>query len=62
LGYALIQDSVQVIGLAAPIFKQGTIVASLSIFIPAFRFDDKIKKKMIKLGLESAKRISRNLG
>ncbi len=61
-GYALIQDSIQIIGLAAPIYKQDTIVASLSIFIPAFRFDDKIKKKMTRLGLESAKRISKNLG
>lgn len=61
-GYALIMDSIQVIGLAAPVYKHDNIVASLSIYIPAFRFDDKMKKKMIKSGTEAARRISKNLG
>lgn len=60
-GYALIEDSVQIIGLAAPVFKNDKIVASLSIYIPSFRFNSQLKKKMIKLGTASAKRISANL-
>ncbi len=61
-GYALVEDSIQIVGFAAPVYKENNVVASLSIYMPAFRFDEKIKKKMIKMGLEAARRISKNLG
>lgn len=60
-GYALIEDSVQIVGLAAAIYKNNKAVASLSIYIPSFRFNQQIKNKMIKLGVEAAKSISANL-
>ena len=60
-GYALIEDSVQIVGLAAPIYKQGQIIASLSIYIPSFRFNPRIKTRMIKLGMQAAKKISAGL-
>jgi len=43
--YALIEDSKQVIGIASPIYQQGELVASLSIYLPAFRFTNTIRKK-----------------
>src|SRR5690606_22173032 len=39
-GYVLIEDSVQVIGFAAPIYMRGKPMAALSIYIPAFRYSD----------------------
>lgn len=60
-GYALIEDSVQIVGVAAGIYKHNKIVASLSMYIPSFRFNNKAKAKMIKLGVEAAKKISAKL-
>ncbi|GAC1444549.1 MAG: IclR family transcriptional regulator [Sediminibacterium sp.] len=60
-GYALIQDSVQIVGLAAAVYKQDKIVASLSIYIPSFRFNEKIKATMIRTGMKAARKISANL-
>jgi DNA-binding IclR family transcriptional regulator len=60
-GYALIEDSVQIVGLAAAIYKNNKVVASLSIYIPSFRFNNQVKTKMIRLGVAAAKKISANL-
>lgn len=60
-GYALIEDSVQVAGLAAPVYKNNRVVASISIYIPSFRFNKQVKSKMISLGKRAAKKISANL-
>ncbi|MBI2282727.1 MAG: IclR family transcriptional regulator [Bacteroidetes bacterium] len=60
-GYALIEDSVQIIGLAVPVYRNDAMVASLSIYMPAFRCTDKIRNRMIKLCMEAAKKISKNL-
>ncbi|MCW3087197.1 MAG: IclR family transcriptional regulator [Sediminibacterium sp.] len=60
-GYALIEDSVQIVGLAAAIYQNGKVVASLSIYIPSFRFNNPVKAKMIRLGVNAAKKISANL-
>ncbi len=60
-GYALIEDSVQVIGVAAPIYQKGILIASLSIYLPAFRFTNTTRKKMIQLSVASAERISEKL-
>lgn len=60
-GYALIEDSVQVIGVAAPIYRKDLLTASLSIYLPAFRFTNTTRKKMIELCVSSAKKISQKL-
>lgn len=59
--YALIEDSKQVIGIASPIYHQAELVASLSIYLPAFRFSNTVRKKMIQLCLAGADEISAQL-
>jgi IclR family KDG regulon transcriptional repressor len=60
-GYALLEDSVQVVGIATPIYYGSTVIASLSVYLPAFRFDDEFKEKMILSTLQTADRISKSL-
>lgn len=60
--YALIEDSKQVIGIASPVYHQTELVASLSIYLPAFRFSNTVRKKMIQLCLAGADEISAQLG
>jgi DNA-binding IclR family transcriptional regulator len=57
-GYALIDDSVQVVGIATPIYRNEKVIASLSIYIPSFRFDDKIKQEMMSSAVSLAKKLS----
>lgn len=57
-GYALIEDTVQIVGVAVPIYKNEKAIASFSIYIPSFRFDDLIKKQMIVLAVETSKMLS----
>ncbi|NCI46918.1 IclR family transcriptional regulator [Sediminibacterium soli] len=57
-GYALIEDSVQIVGIAAPVYRSGKVVASLSIYIPSFRVNAATRTKMIRLGTRAAKKIS----
>ena len=59
--YALIEDSKQVIGIASPVYQQTELVASLSIYLPAFRFSNTVRKKMIQLCLAGADAISAQL-
>lgn len=61
-GYAMAEDSLQIVGFATAVYKNDKIVASLSIYMPVFRFTEKIKTKMIRMGMEAAKKISLNLG
>lgn len=60
--YALIEDSVQIIGIATPIYQNSEVVASLSIYLPAFRFSNTMRKKMIQLSVAGAKLIAAQLG
>ena len=60
-GYAMAEDSLHIVGFAAPIYKKNKLIAGLSIYMPAFRCTEKIKAKMIKSGLLAAKKISENL-
>jgi IclR family KDG regulon transcriptional repressor len=60
-GYVLIEDSIQIVGFAAPIKVKGEVMASLSIYMPAFRYNDDTRKKFIDLGLAAAERISAKL-
>lgn len=60
-GYVLIEDTIQIVGFAAPIYLKQKVIGSLSIYMPAFRYNDEIRKQFIDLGLSAAKRISDNL-
>ena len=57
-GYALIQDTVQVIGVAAPIHKGDKVIASFSIYLPSFRFDNKVKANIIKQAIYLSKEMA----
>jgi DNA-binding IclR family transcriptional regulator len=57
-GYALIEDTVQIVGFAAPVKRKDKTVASISIYLPAFRYNEKTKNDLIKNGLATAKNIS----
>lgn len=57
-GYALIEDTVQITGIATPIYKTGKVIASFSIYLPSFRFNEVMKSQMIKVALETSKRLS----
>lgn len=57
-GYALIEDSVQVVGVATPILKNGKVIASFSIYLPSFRFDIATKNKIINKAIELSKLLS----
>jgi IclR family KDG regulon transcriptional repressor len=57
-GYALIEDTVQVVGVATPIFKGSKVIASFSIYLPSFRFNNKVKANMIKQAIDLSKMLS----
>ncbi|OAQ42021.1 hypothetical protein A5893_02585 [Pedobacter psychrophilus] len=57
-GYALIEDTVQVVGIAVPIYQNKKAIASFSIFLPSFRFDDKMRINMIDKALVTAQILS----
>lgn len=57
-GYALLEDTVQIIGIATPIYKNGKAIASFSVYLPSFRFNNTIKEDMIKTALDFAKKMS----
>ena len=57
-GYALIEDTVQVVGVATPIYKGGNVIASFSVYLPSFRFDKKVKAEMIAQAINLSKLIS----
>jgi DNA-binding IclR family transcriptional regulator len=58
MGYIIIEDSVQVVGISAPIYNQKKVVASLSIYMPSFRFSEAMRKKMIQTAVHVSNRIS----
>lgn len=58
-GYALIEDTVQIIGVAAPIYRNGKVIASFSVYLPSFRFNEGFRDKMIKTAVGAANEISR---
>lgn len=57
-GYALIEDTRQIVGVATPIFKNGKVIASFSVYMPSFRFNENIRKKMIETALAVSQKIS----
>ncbi len=60
-GYALIECTDQVLGIAAPIYKNGLLIAALSVYVPSFRFDDNKKVKMLNATIKTASIISENI-
>jgi DNA-binding IclR family transcriptional regulator len=57
-GFALIEDTVQIVGIAVPIYQNKKVIASFSIYLPAFRFNDKMRDKMINKAVLTAKILS----
>ena len=60
-GYAVIEDTTQILGIAAPIYKKGLLMAAISVYLPAFRCDNAKREKIIQAILKSASIISANL-
>ncbi len=57
-GYALIEDTVQIVGVATPIFRDNKVIASFSIYLPSFRFTEKLKAEMITQATHLSKLVS----
>lgn len=57
-GYAFIEDTVQVVGVATPIYKGDNVIASFSIYLPSFRFNNKVKADMIAQAIQLSKVVS----
>ena len=57
-GYALIEDTVQVVGVAAPIYKNKKVIASFSIYLPSFRFNEQVKTDMIAKAIQLSQLLS----
>ena len=57
-GYALIEDTVQVVGVATPIYKNDKVIASFSVYLPAFRFNESFRETMINTAVKVGKAIS----
>ncbi len=57
-GYALIEDTVQVVGVATPIYKDNKVIASFSIYLPSFRFNNKVKLGIIAQAIHLSKALS----
>ncbi|MDB5011885.1 MAG: IclR family transcriptional regulator [Daejeonella sp.] len=58
-GYAITKDTVQILGIATPIYRNGKVIASFSVYLPSFRFNESFRDKMIKTAVGAAKEISR---
>ncbi|TKB99209.1 IclR family transcriptional regulator domain-containing protein [Pedobacter cryophilus] len=57
-GYALIEDTGQIVGIACPIYKKDKVIASFSIYMPSFRYNEKLKENMINTAIDVANKIS----
>ncbi|MDA9554609.1 hypothetical protein N9R54_00105 [Pelobium sp.] len=57
-GFALLEDTGQIIGIAYPIYKRGKVIASFSVYMPSFRYNELSKEKMMATAKEVAHKIS----
>lgn len=57
-GYALIEDTVQVVGVATPIYKDNKVIASFSIYLPSFRFNEQVKADIVARAVQLSKLLS----
>ena len=60
-GYAVIECTDQILGIAAPIYKKDVLIAALSVYIPEFRFDESKREKIVGATIKSAQNISAKL-
>ena len=60
-GYATQLTKEKIVGLAVPVYKGEKVIASLSIYMPQFRYDKSNKMEVIALLKQSSKQISRKL-
>ena len=57
-GFALIEDTVQIMGVATPIYRNGKVIASFSVYLPSFRFTESFREKMIQTAIKAGEEIS----
>lgn len=60
-GYAMQLTKNQIVGIALPLYKHNKVIASLSMYMPASRFNSSDRETIIRLIKRASERISRNL-
>lgn len=60
-GYAKQLTKTKIVGLAVPVFKGQKVVASLSIYLPEFRYQQSNQIELVALLKQSSKRITKKL-
>lgn len=60
-GYATQLTSGKIFGLAVPVYKNDKVIASLSVYMPQFRYAKSNKSEVIELLKQSSKNISKKL-
>lgn len=55
-GYAIMHDRNDIIGFAAPLFREGHVVGSIGVYLPSYRIGS--KEKILSAVLETAERIN----
>ncbi|RKN77008.1 IclR family transcriptional regulator [Ulvibacterium marinum] len=60
-GYALHITKSKVLGIAAPIYRNGEAIASLGVFLPEFRFNDDTKDSIVEAMQQTAQLVSEDL-
>ncbi|WP_343703784.1 IclR family transcriptional regulator [Chitinophaga sp.] len=61
-GYAMQKTAGKIVGLAVPVYLGEKVVASLSVYLPDFRYKNANKNELIDLLAQAAEKISRSLG
>lgn len=60
-GYATQLTKEKIVGLAVPVYKGEKVIASLSIYLPQFRYSKSDKTELVALMKQASKRITRKL-
>ena len=60
-GYATQESVRNIIGVAVPVKKKEDVIASLTIYMPSFRFEKAEKQNIIKQLMRSASQISQQM-
>jgi len=60
-GFATQLTKEKIVGLAVPVYKGEKVVASLSIYLPQFRYNKSDKMELVKLLKQSSKKITKKL-
>lgn len=60
-GYAIQKTASKIVGLAVPVYMGEKVVASLSIYLPDFRYKNANKNELVDLLAQAADKISRSL-